>query len=74
MGFFKKIFSTTSRPAPQQGGIFFTEIQRMLGFDPLNITHYYNSDNQQTLYVIHPSDQRSNRQMCCKVFDIKSIV
>jgi len=40
MGFLKKIFTKKSRPAPQQGGIFFTEIQRMLGFDPLNILHY----------------------------------
>jgi len=39
MGFFKNIFSK-SRHTPQEGGIFFTEMQAILGFDPLDINHY----------------------------------
>jgi ribonuclease III len=39
MGIFKRIFSK-SRPTPQEGGIFFTEMQSMLGFAPVNINHY----------------------------------
>jgi ribonuclease-3 len=39
MGFLKKIFSK-SRQTPQEGGIFFTEMQAILGFDPINIEHY----------------------------------
>jgi len=39
MSFFKNIFSK-SRHTPQEGGIFFTEMQAILGFDPINIEHY----------------------------------
>jgi ribonuclease-3 len=39
MGIFKKIFTKKSR-LPESDGIFFTEIQTMLGFDPLDLNHY----------------------------------
>ncbi|WP_294821886.1 ribonuclease III [uncultured Flavobacterium sp.] len=39
MGFFKKIFSKNPR-LPQEGGIFFEEMNKMLGFVPLNLDHY----------------------------------
>ncbi|AWH84278.1 ribonuclease III [Flavobacterium album] len=39
MGFFKKIFTKNPR-LPQEGGIFFEEINKMLGFVPLNLDHY----------------------------------
>ncbi|MCW4470005.1 ribonuclease III [Flavobacterium sp. MFBS3-15] len=39
MGFFKKIFSKNPR-LPQEGGLFFEEINKMLGFVPLNLEHY----------------------------------
>ncbi|MXN91373.1 ribonuclease III [Flavobacterium sp. Sd200] len=39
MGFFKNIFSK-SRHTPKEGGIFFTEMQSVLGFEPLNENHY----------------------------------
>ncbi|WP_116789892.1 ribonuclease III [Flavobacterium psychrotrophum] len=39
MGFFKKIFSK-SRQAPKEGGIFFSEMQAILGFDPVELNHY----------------------------------
>ncbi len=39
MGFLKKIFTKNAR-LPQEGGIFFEEINKMLGFVPLNLEHY----------------------------------
>jgi len=39
MGFFKKIFKKSPR-LPQEGGIFFEEVNKMLGFVPLNLEHY----------------------------------
>ncbi|MEL1245198.1 ribonuclease III [Flavobacterium sp. DGU11] len=39
MGFFKKIFSKNPR-LPQEGGIFFEELNKMLGFVPLDLDHY----------------------------------
>jgi len=38
MGFIKKIFSK-SRP-PQEGGVFFDEMRKILGFDPVNLELY----------------------------------
>lgn len=39
MGFLKKIFSKNPR-LPQEGGLFFEEMNKMLGFVPLNLEHY----------------------------------
>ncbi|MFP9112953.1 ribonuclease III [Flavobacterium sp. RHBU_3] len=51
MGFFKKIFSK-SRPVPNEGGIFFTEMKTILGFEPIELNHYrraftHRSSNKQ---------------------------
>ena len=41
MGFIKKIFSKNSRP--QEGGIFFENISKIIGFKPTNIDNYQNA-------------------------------
>jgi ribonuclease-3 len=37
MGFINKIFSKSRAP---EGGIFFTDVKKILGFDPINIDYY----------------------------------
>jgi ribonuclease-3 len=41
MSFIKKIFSKNSRP--QEGGIFFESISKIIGFKPTNIENYQNA-------------------------------